>query len=87
MEKINYNSELWDVIEKNHPRYFSDDRGLEYDILYRYIDEGENEVSVDDQQWIKEIFSTEEEIICRIQEIETELYEESLYCMPTTNEV
>ena len=76
---MNYNRELWDSLEKYHPKYYCDDRVLEYDILYRYLDEGEEAVSKDDVPWIKS-FSSLEEITCRMQSIEQQLYEEMIYC-------
>ena len=75
---MNYNRELWDSFEQYHPKYYCDDRVLEYDILYRYLDEGEEAVSKDDVPWIKS-FSSLEEITCRMQSIEQQLYEEMIY--------
>lgn len=71
----NYNSKLWDALERYHPRFYSDDRILEYDILFKYLDEGKEAVSKEDIPWIK-TFSSEEEIICRMQIIEKHLHEE-----------
>ena len=75
---MNYNRELWDSLEQYHTKYYCDDRVLEYDILYRYLDEGEEAVSKDDVPWIKS-FSSLEEITCRMQSIEQQLYEEMIY--------
>ena len=71
---MNYNRELWDSLEHYHPKYYCDDRVLEYDILYRYLDEGEEAVSKDDVPWIKS-FSSLKEITFRMQSIEQLLYE------------
>ncbi len=81
---MNYNRELWDSLEKYHPKYYCDDRVLEYDILYRYLDEGEEAVSKDDVPWIKS-FSSLEEITCRMQSIEQQLYEEMIYYKSSGN--
>ena len=81
---MNYNRELWDSFEQYHPKYYCDDRVLEYDILYRYLDEGEEAVSKDDVPWIKS-FSSLEEITCRRQSIEQQLYEEMIYYKSSGN--
>lgn len=82
--KINYNRELWGSLEQYHPRYYCDDRVLEYDILCRYLDDCEEAVNKEDVPWIK-TFSSEEEIICRMQTIEQQLYEEMIYCKSSGN--
>ena len=81
---MNYNRELWYSLEQYHPKYYCDDRVLEYDILYRYLDEGEEAVSKDDVPWIKS-FSSLEEITCRMQSIEQQLYEEMIYYKSSGN--
>ena len=66
---MNYNRELWEALEQHHPRYYCDDRVLEYDILYRYLDNGEEAVNKEDVPWMK-TFSSEEEVISRMRTIE-----------------
>ena len=82
--KMNYNRELWDSLGQYHPKYYCDDRVLEYDILYRYLAAGEEAVSKDDVPWIKS-FSSLEEITCRMQSIEQQLYEEMIYYKSSGN--
>lgn len=82
--KMRYNRELWRSLEQYHPRYYFDNRVLEYDILYRYLDEGEKTVNKEDVLWIK-TFSSEEEIICRMHTIEQQMYEEMIYCKSSDN--
>ena len=76
--KINYNRELWDSLGQYHPKYYCDDRVLEYDILYRYLDEGEEALNKEDVPWIKS-FSSLEEITSRMRSIEQQLYEEMIW--------
>ena len=82
--KMNYNRELWDSLEQYHPKYYCDDRVLEYDILYRYLDEGEVAVNKEDVPWIK-TFSSVEEVACRMRSIEQQLYEEMIYFKSSIN--
>ena len=81
---MKYNRELWGALEQYHPRYYCDDRVLEYDILYRYLNDGEETVNKEDIPWIKTFFS-EEEIICRIRAIELKMYEEMIYYKSSGN--
>ena len=81
---MNYNRELWDSLEQYHPKYYCDDRVLEYDILYRYLDEGEVAVNKEDVPWIK-TFSSVEEVACRMRSIEQQLYEEMIYFKSSIN--
>ena len=76
---MNYNRELWYSLEQYHPKYYCDDRVLGYDILYRYLDEGEEALNKEDAPWIKS-FSSLEEITSRMRSIEQQLYEEMIYC-------
>lgn len=82
--KMNYNRELWEALAQHHPRYYCDDRVLEYDILYRYLDNGEEDVNKEDIPWIK-TFSSEEEVISRMRTIEQQLYEEMIYYKSSGN--
>ena len=52
---------------------------LKYDILYRYLDEGEEALNKEDVPWIRS-FSSLQEITCRMRSIEQQLYEEMIYC-------
>jgi len=63
-------------IEKYHPRYSSDDRGLCCDILYRYLDD--DEVAGDDLEWIHDEFENREEVLQELKRLEVELFSESL---------
>lgn len=63
------------IIEKNHPAYFTDDRVLQVDILYRYIDN--DEVSENDIKWIKSIGS-DSDIKRELIHLETSLFSEAL---------
>lgn len=81
---MKYNRELWGALEQYHPRYYCDDRVLEYDILYRYLNDGEETVNKEDIPWIKTFFS-EEEIICRMRAIELKMYEEMIYYKSSGN--
>ena len=81
---MKYNRELWGALEQYHPRYYCDDRVLEYDILYRYLNDGEKTVNKEDIPWIKTFFS-EEEIICRMRAIELKMYEEMIYYKSSGN--
>ena len=57
---------------------------LKYDILYSYLHEGEEAVSNDDVPCSKS-FSSLEEIRCRMQSIEQQLYEEMIYYKSSGN--
>lgn len=77
---MNNNTSYWDFIEKYHPQYYSDDRVLLYDILFRYI--SDDEVSPDDQAWLQEGFKTKKEALEELKRLETLLFYETLgyYC-------
>ena len=65
----------WQFVEKNHPAYFTDDRVLQVDILYRYIDN--DEVSENDIKWINSIGS-DSDIKRELIHLETSLFSEAL---------
>lgn len=83
--KINYNRDLWNVIELYHPNYYNDDRALEYDVLFRYIEEGKNAIHKDDISWIKR-FSSKKGMISRMKDIEQQLYKETINFMSYNNQ-
>lgn len=58
---MDYDFLYWDFIEKYHPLYYSDDRVLLCDILYRYLTD--DEVSSDDLIWLQELYKTKKEVI------------------------
>ena len=64
-------------IEKNLPRYDSDDRVLCCNILYNYLDEHED-VSEDDLEWIHSGFENKEEVLLELKRLEVKLFSESL---------
>lgn len=63
-------------IEKYHPRYYSDDRVLLCDILFRYLTD--EDVSTDDLLWIKAEYETKSEAARVLIMNETELFSEAL---------
>lgn len=48
---MEYNTARWSFIEQYHPNYYSDDRVLLHEILFRYLDD--DEVAEEDQEWIR----------------------------------
>lgn len=65
-----------DFIEKYHPQYYSDDRVLLCDILFRYL--SDDEVSSDDLIWLQEEFKTRNEAFQELKRLETLLLSETL---------
>lgn len=63
-------------IEKYHPQYYSDDRVLLCDILFRYL--SDDEVSSYDIIWLQKEFKTKEEAIQELRRLETLLFSEAL---------
>lgn len=63
-------------IENHHPRYSFDDRVLECDILFRYLDG--DEVSDDDLEWIHHDFADKKEVLDRLKRMEVQLFSEAL---------
>lgn len=72
---MEYNTARWNFIEQHHPNYYSDDRGLLYDILFRYLDD--DEVAEEDQEWIRNEFKSRAEIEQELRHIEKALYSEA----------
>lgn len=66
----------WNFIEKYHPRYYSDDRALLADILFRYA--SDDEVSPEDLVWIHEDFQTKDDALVELTRIERQLLSEAL---------
>lgn len=66
----------WRFIEEWHPKYWSDDRVLLCDILFRYLEK--EDVDEDDKKWISKDFNSDEEIVRELKRLEKDLYSESL---------
>ena len=78
---MKYESPYFEFIENNHPQYYSDDRVLLCDILFRYItDDGDSE---DDLEWIEETIKTKSEALQELKRLEALLFSEALW--PTSN--
>ena len=73
---MDYDFLYWDFIEKYHPRYYSDDRVLLCDILYRYLTD--DEVSSDDLIWLQELYKTKKEVILDLERLENLLLSETI---------
>lgn len=73
---MEYNPAHWNFIEQHHPYYYSDDRVLLYDILFRYLDD--DEVAEEDQEWIRNEYKDRAEIEQELRSIEKNLYSEAL---------
>lgn len=63
-------------IENHHHGYYSDDRVLECDILFRYLDG--DEVSDDDLEWIRHDFADRSEVLGELKRMEVQLFSEAL---------
>ena len=66
----------WRFIEEWHPKYWSDDRVLLCDILFRYLEK--EDVDEDDKRWIAKEFNSREEIVHELKRLEKDLFSESL---------
>ena len=66
----------WRFIEEWHPKYWSDDRVLLCDILFRHLEK--EDVDEDDKKWITKDFNSNEEIVHELKRLEKDLYLESL---------
>ena len=66
----------WRFIEEWHPKYWSDDRVLLCDILFRYLEK--EDVDEDDKRWIAKELNSREEIVHELKRLEKDLYSESL---------
>ena len=66
----------WRFIEEWHPKYWSDDRVLLYDIPFRHLEK--EDVDEDDKKWIAKDFNSNEEIVHELKRLEKDLYLESL---------
>ena len=71
---MEYNTARWNFIEQYHPNYYSDDRVLLHEILFRYLDD--DEVAEEDQEWIRNEFKNraeiEQELSAAPQKVDTE---------------
>lgn len=72
---MEYNTARWNFIEQYHPNYYSDDRVLLHEILFRYLDD--DEVAEEDQEWIRNEFKSRAEIEQELRHIEKALYSEA----------
>lgn len=70
-EKFSY----WNFIEKNHPRFSSDDRILFADIIFRYLDG--DEVCDDDMDELNRV-GTKYDLLQALVYLETSLFSEAL---------
>ena len=66
----------WRFIEEWHPKYWSDDRVLLCDILFRHLEK--EDVDEGDKKWIAKDFNSNEEIVHELKRLEKGLYLESL---------
>ncbi len=73
---MEHNATYWNFIEQHHPQFYSDDRVLVSDILFRYI--SDDEVSPEDLVWIHKNFRTKEDVLTELKRIETQLFAEAL---------
>ena len=72
---MKYESPYFEFIENNHPQYYSDDRVLLCDILFRFIsDDG---VSEDDLEWIERTIKTKSEALQELKRLEALLFSEA----------
>ena len=70
------NPSYWRFIEEWHPKYWSDDRVLLCDILFRHLEK--EDVDEDDKKWIAKDLNSNEEIVHELKRLEKDLYSESL---------
>ena len=70
------NPSYWRFIEEWHPKYWSDDRVLLCDILFRQLEK--EDVDEDDKKGIAKDFNSNEEIVHELKRLEKDLYSESL---------
>lgn len=73
---MNYDISYLNFIEKYHPQYYSDDRVLLCDILFRYL--SDDELSPDDLTWLQKEFKTKKETLQELKRLETLLLSETL---------
>ena len=66
----------WRFIEEWHPKYWSDDRVLLCDILFRHLEK--EDVDEDDKKLIAKDFNSNEEIVHELKRLEKYLYSKSL---------
>ena len=66
----------WRFIEERHPKYWSDDKVLLCDILFRHLEK--EDVDEDDKKWIAKDFNSNEEIVHELKRLGKDLFSESL---------
>lgn len=71
---MDYDNSYLDFIAKYHPKFYSDDRVLECDILFRYI--SDDDIDSEDLAWLQNCSKTE--AIQELIRLETILFSESL---------
>lgn len=72
---MDYDHSYLDFIARHHPKYYSDDRVLTCDVLFRYI--SGDDVGDDDLAWLRKY--TKEEALQELIRLETLLFSETLH--------
>ncbi|HBC28293.1 MAG TPA: 6-phospho-beta-glucosidase [Prevotellaceae bacterium] len=73
---MDYDFSYLDFIAKHHPKYYSDDRVLLCDILFRFLTD--DEVSTEDLNWLQKEYTTKSEVLEELKRLETLLFSETL---------
>lgn len=63
-------------IERHHPQYYSDDRVLLCDILFRYL--SDEDVSPEDLVWLQQDYNSKCEVLQELKRLEKLLFSEAL---------
>ena len=69
-------NDYWRLLETHLPNYFKRDDVLLSDILYRYITN--DEVSVEDLDYIEQNFTCKDEVIAECIHLEEKFFEEAI---------
>ena len=73
---MNHSISYLDFIEKYHPQYYSDDRVLLCDILFRYLTD--EEVSSEDLVWLQKEYKSKSGVLHELKRLESLLFSEAL---------
>lgn len=73
---MKYDTSYLDFIAKYHPKYYSDDRVLLCDILFRYL--SDDEVLKEDLVLIEKDFKTKDAALQELKRLERTLFAETL---------
>lgn len=73
---MKYDTSYLDFIAKYHPKYYSDDRVLLCDILFRYL--SDDEVLREDLALIEKDFKTKDAALQELKRLERTLFAETL---------